>query len=110
MRICLYLCLLALSLYANQAQALITHLQAFSKSQSLEVLQNMSNPFKQIHAQKPLEIRAIINGKVLINEEWFSKGDGIQNYVIADIRAKHIILKKGKAYYNVFVGEIKNQD
>lgn len=90
-----------------QVEHLLSSLQNFSKTQSLDTLENLPNPFENspIHTQDSLKLYAIINKKALVNGEWLSKGESIQGYIILDIQDQYIIAQKGKIQKSIIIGE-----
>ena len=90
-----------------QIEHLLSSLQNFSKTQSLDTLENLPNPFENspIHTQDSLKLYAIINNKALVNGEWLSKGESIQGYIILDIQNQYIIAQKGKIQKSITIGE-----
>lgn len=90
-----------------QVEHLLSSLQNFSKTQSLDTLENLPNPFENspIHTQDSLKLYAIINKKALVNGEWLSKGESIQGYIILDIQDQYIIAQKDKIQKSVIIGE-----
>ena len=81
----------------------------FSKQQSVLVLNQLENPFEHHHQERtPLVLQAIINGKALINDQWYSINDTINGYKIIDISSQSLLLQKPKATLTLLLNENLN--
>ena len=70
--------------------------QRFYKKEDEDLL-NIPNPFKKRHKvnkkTKNIHIDAIITNEVLIEGEWYKKGDTIKRFVISKISTFEVIFK-----------------
>lgn len=68
-----------------------------------ESLQTLTNPFKHSTTQN-LQLKAIINDKVLLNDEWYRLGDMIDGYTIIALQPQGIILQKSNTRFSLLLG------
>ena len=64
-----------------------------------ESLQALTNPFKHNDSGQNLQLKAIVNNKVLLNQEWHKLGDVVEGYTIIALHPQAIILQKSNTRF-----------
>ncbi|WP_295739031.1 hypothetical protein [uncultured Helicobacter sp.] len=77
------------------------------KQSVIESIPTLTNPFKHSSTQN-LELKAIVNNKVLLNQEWHKLGDVVEGYTIIALHPQAIILQKSSSRFKLsFNGELE---
>lgn len=90
------------------SQAIESPYSTSTKHNIQESLQALTNPFKHNDSGQNLQLKAIVNNKVLLNQEWHKLGDVVEGYTIIALHPQAIILQKSSSRFKLsFNGELE---
>lgn len=81
------------------SQAIESPYSTSTKHNIQESLQTLTNPFKHNDSGQNLQLKAIVNNKVLLNQEWHKLGDVVEGYTIIALHPQAIILQKSNTRF-----------
>lgn len=97
MKISLLLCLPILASLAQNLEVELEILEQFDKKLARQNIALLSNPFMLplVPSNISLQLEAIINQKALVNGQWLSLNQTIQDHKLISIESQSITLQKG---------------
>lgn len=100
MKISLLLCLSILTSLAQNLEDKLHALEQFDKKLTQQNIALLSNPFTFPTAPNntSLQLEAIINQKALVNGQWLSLNQTIQDHKLISIESQSITLQKGSSF------------
>lgn len=100
MKISLLLCLSILASLAQNLENELKALERFDKKLTQQNITLLSNPFllPSAPSDTSLQLEAIINQKALVNGQWLSLNQIIQDHKLINIESQSITLQKGSNF------------